>query len=144
MGRVHRLPQRRPMYLTRHHLEMIRQEKTTRETSQEVERRPGQILERYDMAEDSTRQGHLERACGGLRPTTGHYGCSMMMMMRYLRRPVYYTSLRTDGRCIIFSLPLPKLPRPWNLSLIVDLEKDLLMPRSGVSLSSSFKALISV
>ena len=37
--------------------------KTTRETSQAVERRPGQILERHDMAEDSTRQGNLETAC---------------------------------------------------------------------------------
>ena len=36
---------------------------TTRETSQAVERRPGQILERHDMAEDSIRQGHLETAC---------------------------------------------------------------------------------
>ena len=44
----------------------------TRETGQAVERRPGQILERHDLAEDSTRQGNLE---------TGHYGCPMMMMM---------------------------------------------------------------
>ena len=36
--------------------------KTTWETSQAVERRPGQILERHDMAEDSTRQANLERA----------------------------------------------------------------------------------
>ena len=40
-----------------------RRKKTTRETSQAVERRPGQILERHDMAEYSTRQGHLETAC---------------------------------------------------------------------------------
>ena len=56
-------------------------EKTTRETSQAVDRRPGQILERHDMAEDSTRQGNLETTCWGLRPTTGHNGCLMMMMM---------------------------------------------------------------
>ena len=31
------------------------------------------------MAEDSTRQVNLETACRGLRPTTGHYGCLMMM-----------------------------------------------------------------
>ena len=37
--------------------------RSPRETSQAVERRPGQILERHDMAEDSTRQGHLETAC---------------------------------------------------------------------------------
>ena len=42
------------------------------ETSQAVERRPGQILERHDMAEDRTRQGNLERECWGIRPTTGH------------------------------------------------------------------------
>ena len=33
------------------------------------------------MAEDSTRQGNLETTCWGLRPTTGHNGCLMMMMM---------------------------------------------------------------
>ena len=46
-----------------------------------VERRPGQILERNDMAEDSTRQANLETACCGLRPTTRHNGCLMMMMI---------------------------------------------------------------
>ena len=40
-----------------------------------------QILERPYMAEDSTRQGNLETACRGIRPTTGHNGCLMMMMM---------------------------------------------------------------
>ena len=39
------------------------QEKTTRETSQAVERRPRQIPERHDMAEASTIQGSLETAC---------------------------------------------------------------------------------
>ena len=34
-----------------------------------------------NMAEDSTRQGNLETTCWGLRPTTGHNGCLMMMMM---------------------------------------------------------------
>ena len=41
----------------------IRQEKTTRETSQAAERRPGQILEGHDLAEDCTRQANLEAAC---------------------------------------------------------------------------------
>ena len=54
------------------------------ETSQALERRPGQILERHDMAEDNTRRANLETACRGLRPTTGHYGCPMMMMMTFL------------------------------------------------------------
>ena len=44
---------------------------------------PGQILERHDMAEDSTRHGNLETACWGLRRTTGHNDCLMMMMMIY-------------------------------------------------------------
>ena len=38
-------------------------EKTTRETSQAAERRPGQMLERHDLAEDSTRHANLETAC---------------------------------------------------------------------------------
>ena len=33
------------------------------ETSQTIERRPGQILEGHDLAEDSTRQADLEVAC---------------------------------------------------------------------------------
>ena len=82
LGRAYQPPQRRPMDLACHQLETIKwQEKTTRETSQAMERRPGQILERHDMAEESTRQGSLETACWGLRPTTGHNGCLMMMMM---------------------------------------------------------------
>ena len=39
------------------------------------------ILERHDLAENSTRQSNLEMACCYLRPTTAHYGCPMMMMM---------------------------------------------------------------
>ena len=59
-------PQRRTMDLVCHHLETIWQEKTTRETSQVVERRPGQILERHELPDDSTRQAKLETACWGL------------------------------------------------------------------------------
>ena len=51
LDRAYNPPQRRSMDLACHHLEAIRQEKTTREASQAVERRPGQILERHDMAE---------------------------------------------------------------------------------------------
>ena len=40
LGRAYQPPQRRQMDLARHHLETIWQEKTTRETSQAVERRP--------------------------------------------------------------------------------------------------------
>ena len=74
LGRARQPPQRRPMNLACHQLETIWQETTTRETSQAVERRPGQILERHDLAEDSTKQANLETACWGLPPTTGHYG----------------------------------------------------------------------
>ena len=68
--------------LTFHHLETIRQEKS-RENSQAVERRPGQIQEGHDKAEDSTRQDTFAAA---LRPTTGHYyGCVIAMMWSWLR-----------------------------------------------------------
>ena len=33
------------------------------------------------MAEHCTRQANLETACGDLLPTTGHYGCLMMMIV---------------------------------------------------------------
>ena len=77
LGRTEQPPQRRPLDLACHHLKTIRQEKT-RETSQAPERRPGQILEQHDLAENSTRQANLETACWGLRPTMGHYGCPMV------------------------------------------------------------------
>ena len=63
MGRAHQPPQRLRVDLACHHSDIIRQEKTTRETSQAVERRPGQILERQDLAEHSARQANLEAAC---------------------------------------------------------------------------------
>ena len=46
-----------------HHFETTQQEQTTREISHAVERRPGQILKRHDLAEDSARQANLEMAC---------------------------------------------------------------------------------
>ena len=52
VDRAHQPPQRRSMGLACHHMETIRQENTTRETSQAVERRRGQILERHDLADD--------------------------------------------------------------------------------------------
>ena len=63
LGRAYQPPQRQPVDLACHRLETILQVNTTRKTSQAVERRPGQILERHDLAEDSTRQGNLETAC---------------------------------------------------------------------------------
>ena len=57
------------------------QENTTRETSQAVERRPGQILERHNLADDSTRLANLETACWGLRPTTAIQWWGMMMIL---------------------------------------------------------------
>ena len=58
MGRAHEPPQTAAMVLKCHHLETVRQEKTTRETSQIMERRPGQIVTGHDLAEDSTRQAN--------------------------------------------------------------------------------------
>ena len=78
---AHQPPQRRPMDVACHHVETIRQENTTRDASQLAERRPGQILERRDLAEDNTIQAKcMLRLC----PTTGHYGCPMMMMSHIL------------------------------------------------------------
>ena len=99
LGRAYQPPQRRPMDLACHHLETIWQENTTRETSQAVERRPRQILERHDMAEESTRQGNLETARWGLRPTTGHNGCLMMMMMINTTRQGKCHKLRHTRGC---------------------------------------------
>ena len=65
LGIAHTPHQRRPMYLSSHHLETIRQENTTRETSQ-LWRRPEQIPEGQYLAEDSTIQANLETACGGI------------------------------------------------------------------------------
>ena len=65
LDRAHQSPQRRLLNLACHHLEIIRQEKTIRETSQAVERRDDlvKILEGRDLAEHSTRQANLEAAC---------------------------------------------------------------------------------
>ena len=50
-------------------------------TSQKMERRPRQILERDDLAEDSARLANLETACWGLCPTMWHYGYPVITMM---------------------------------------------------------------
>ena len=52
LGRAHQPPQGRPKDLACNHVETIPQGQTTNETSQTVERQPGQILERHDLAED--------------------------------------------------------------------------------------------
>ena len=67
--------------------------KMTRKTRQAVKRRPGQIRERHDLAKDSTRQANLEEACCGLHPSTGHYGCPMMMMFICSCSIVWYVTL---------------------------------------------------
>ena len=66
LGRAYQPPQRRPMDHACYHLETIKNimtRKDEREASQAVERRPGQILERHDLAEDCTRQAKLKTAC---------------------------------------------------------------------------------
>ena len=59
LGKVHQPPQRW-MDLTGQHLATIRQEKTTQETIQAVERQSGQVPEGHDPAENSTRQVNME------------------------------------------------------------------------------------
>ena len=64
LGRVHQLPQTWPMDLACHHLETILQEKSTRETSEVMERRPRQ--------RQRTTQDRLTwRQHAWLHPTTG-------------------------------------------------------------------------
>ena len=63
LGSSHQPSQRRPVDIACHHLETTRQENTTRETSQAVERRPGQILESHGIEEDNTIQANLEMTC---------------------------------------------------------------------------------
>ena len=50
---------------------MVRQEKTTRETTKE--RQPGQILERHDLAEDRLTLWSLAEAVAQPRDTTARY-----------------------------------------------------------------------
>ena len=102
-GRAHQPPQTRQMDLECHHLETIRQENVTRETSHAVKRRSGQILERHDLAEDSTRQANLEEACRDLRPTTGHYGFPMMMMMMMM----VVVIMMVSSSSVVWSVMLP-------------------------------------
>ena len=59
LGTAYQPHQRRPMDIVCHGLETVRQI-----IRQAVGRRPGQILEERDMAEDSTRQANLEAAFG--------------------------------------------------------------------------------
>ena len=49
-------------------------------TDKTVERRTRRLLEGYHLAEDSARYADVEAALSGLRPSTGHYGCSMMVI----------------------------------------------------------------
>ena len=86
-----------------HHMETIWQEKTSGETSQAVERRPRQILERHDLAEGSARQANLETSCWGLRPTTGHYGCSMMIVVLRTLLPLEPTLPWCSEACLEFT-----------------------------------------
>ena len=69
MGRAHRPHQRRQRNFTFNHSETIRQENATNEANQAVERRPGQLLERHDLADDSARLANL---VGMLRHLLNH------------------------------------------------------------------------
>ena len=63
VGRADEPPQRRTMYLACHHLETIRQEMATRETSRAVEKQPVDILKGHGLADYRARQANLEGAC---------------------------------------------------------------------------------
>ena len=66
--------------------------------------------QRTAQAEDSTRQGHLETTCWGLRPTTGHNGCLMMMNDTQLDNTCHTTNWPARfniigiGRCLMMWL----------------------------------------
>ena len=55
-------PQRRPMYFACHHMKTIRQEKSTRETSQTMERLPGQMGEILHILLAGEGLGRAQRA----------------------------------------------------------------------------------
>ena len=46
-----------------------------------VEKQTKRLLEGHHLAEDNARYADVEVASRGLRPTTAHYSCTMMMMM---------------------------------------------------------------
>ena len=54
------------------------------------------MLERHDMAEDSTRQANLETVCWGLRLTTGQYDCQWLL---YISRDLTGLSTLWEGLC---------------------------------------------
>ena len=86
-----------------------RQEKTTRETSQAMERRPGQILEQHDLAvpDDSrTRQANLDAACWGLCITTRQCCCQWWwwLMVLLLLHVVNYLSYSQSFDLFSFKL----------------------------------------
>ena len=60
-GHINRLKDDDGPHVSRLGDHIIWQEKTTKETSKVVKRRPGQILERRVLAEDSTREGNQPR-----------------------------------------------------------------------------------
>ena len=77
-------------------------------------RRPGQILEGHDLAENSTRQVNLETACWGIRPTTGHHGCPMMMMMMKMFRDVISWQAKFEyEKATKFNMYINSTLKPW-------------------------------
>ena len=83
LGRTYQPSQRRPMDLACHQLETVWQERTTSETSQAVERRPGQILAGHDLAEDSTRQANRVRQPNAIFPPNPKILYSFFLLIIY-------------------------------------------------------------
>ena len=98
LGKARQPPQRQPMDLARHRLKIIREDNPTRETSQEVKRRPVQILERHHLAEDSIRQTNLEVSFWVIQPLawTSHSTSARVI-------PLYHPDTVLVAFLVIFS-----------------------------------------
>ena len=69
-----------------------------------MKRRTKWVLPGDYLTDDSARQADVETACWGFRSTTGHYGCTMMLMMMN-------ADLEKLPRAVIELLDLPGLWR---------------------------------
>ena len=89
MGRAYQPPQRRPMDLACHHLEAIydkkrRQGRPAKRWRDDLDKYWSDTIWQRTAQDRLTWRRHaeaFETACWGLRPTTGHNGYLVMMMM---------------------------------------------------------------
>ena len=66
------------------------------------------------MAEDSTIQANLETASRGLPPTSGQYGCQLMMMMNVIQKYNEQQQLQHVIR-LILALSLTEIAGYWTV-----------------------------